>query len=309
MRIAVIDLGTNTFNLLIADIISSAEYKSVFKTKIPVKLGEGGIARNRIAPAAFGRGIEALVRYKKLLGDFRAEQVFAFATSAIRSASNGKQFVRAAREATGIQVQVISGDREAELIYKGVKQALDIGPEPSLVLDIGGGSNEFIIATSGTMLHRQSFDLGVARMLEKFRPSDPISEKDVRALESYFTGELEPLFEAAARHPVKELIGASGSFDTFAGMIAHRFHTPEILKGRTEYEFSLDEFRAVHEQLLRSTAAERLQTKGIIPMRVDMIVIASVFVNLILEKLALRRMRLSTYSLKEGVLHELMGTV
>jgi len=146
-------------------------------------------------------------------------------------------------------------------------------------------------------------------MLEKFRPSDPISEKDVRALESYFTGELEPLFEAAARHPVKELIGASGSFDTFAGMIAHRFHTPEILKGRTEYEFSLDEFRAVHEQLLRSTAAERLQTKGIIPMRVDMIVIASVFVNLILEKLALRRMRLSTYSLKEGVLHELMGTV
>ena len=307
MRVAVIDLGTNTFNLFIADIISPTEYKKVFKTKVPVKLGEGGIAKNKIASAAFARGIDALRKYKKLIDGFNTEQIFAFATSAIRSAENGKKFTETAKKETGITINVISGDREAEFIYKGVKQALQIGDEASLILDIGGGSNEFIIATSEEVLWKQSFNLGVSRMLEKFKPSDPIAESEVKKIEKYFEDELAPLFEAVTNNPVKELIGSSGSFDTFAEMIAHKFHSPEMLKGKTEYEFNLPEFFEVHNQLIKSTRAERIQTKGLVELRVDMIVIGSVFVSFILSKLSINKMRLSTYSLKEGVLDELMS--
>ena len=307
MRIAVIDLGTNTFNLFVAEIISSSEHKKIFKTKVPVKLGEGGMAKSKIATAAFARGMDALRKYKKLMDDFNVEQIFAFATSAIRSASNGKKFVDTAKKEMGITINVISGEREADFIYKGVSHALEIGQDASLILDIGGGSNEFIIATSETVLWRQSFDLGVSRMLEKFKPSDPISEAEIKKMEKYFESELATLFEAVQNNPVKELIGSSGSFDTFADMIAHKFHSPEILKGKTEYEFNVSEFSEIHNQLLKSTKAERMQTKGLVEMRVDMIVIGSVFVNFILTKLQLNKMRLSTYSLKEGVLHELMS--
>lgn len=307
MRVAIIDLGTNTFNLFVADVVSSSEYKKVFKTKVPVKLGEGGIAKNRIAPAAFQRGIDAMRRYKTLITDMKAEQVFAFATSAIRSAENGKKFIEAVKKETGLVVSIISGGREAEFIYEGVRQAVAIGDRVSLILDIGGGSNEFIIANSADILWKESYDLGGSRILEKFRPSDPVTEGEIKKIEKFFETELASLFEAVSTYPVQELIGASGSFDTFAEMIAHKFHTPEILKGKTELPLELPEFFEIHRQLLSSTKAERLQTKGLVEMRVDMIVIASIFVNLILQKLAIRRMRLSAYSLKEGVLYKLMN--
>jgi len=306
MRIAIIDLGTNTFNILIVETENSNTYKQIFQTKIAVKLGEGGINKGFIAPIPFQRGIDALVQYKLVLDDYNVEKVFAFATSAIRSASNGNDFVSTAKQKAAIDIQVISGDKEAELIYYGVRSAVKMTNDTSLIIDIGGGSTEFIIANKENVFWKQSFLLGAARLLERFNPSDPITDQEIEDVKGYLKQELQPLFEAVKKYPITELIGSSGSFDSLAEMIAHRFYTPEILKNITEYEFQMDDCSAIYDIIIKSTKAERAAMKGLVQMRVDMMVISSILVHFVVAEFEIEKMRLSTYSLKEGVLHDVL---
>lgn len=306
MRIAIIDLGTNTFNILIVEIGSDRSVKQIFQTKLPVKLGEGGINKNFIQPVPFQRGIDAFVQHHLTIEQFDVSHVYAFATSAIREASNGKEFVAALKRETGYDVEVISGDREAELIYKGVRDAVQMGEPLSLIIDIGGGSTEFIIANKNGIVWKQSFLLGAARLLERFQPSDPITDSEIERLSDHLRAELQPLIAAVEKYGVHELIGSSGSFDSLAEMIAHRFYRPEILDGITEYEFKLDDNEAVYNMLLKSTKAERMAMKGLVEMRVDMIVVSSIIVHFVMSTFGIKRMRLSTYALKEGVLREVL---
>ena len=305
-RIAVIDLGTNTFNLLIVEVNPDKSYRQLFQTKISVKLAEGGINKGFIAPVPFQRGIDALKIHKQTIEKYKADQVFAFATSAIRGASNGIDFVKKAKEEIDVDIRIISGDKEAELIYYGVRSAVKMDEQTSLIIDIVGGSTEFIIGNKEKIIWKQSFLLGAARLLEMFAPGDPISEKEIKTIEDYLQQELQPLFEAVKKYPITELIGSSGSFDSLAEMVAHRFYTAEILNNKTEYTFNLDDCVIVYESILKSTNAERMQMKGLVAMRVDMIVISSILVHFIISSLNIEKMRLSTYSLKEGVLYEVL---
>jgi len=307
-RIAIIDLGTNTFNLLIVEISADKTYQLVFQNKISVKLGEGGINKGFIAPTAFNRGIDALKIHKLTTEKHNVEKVIAIATSAIRGASNGIEFITKAKEDCNVDIQVISGDREAEIIYYGVRDAVKLSDETSLIIDIGGGSTEFIIANKNKIFWKQSFLLGVARLLEMFNPSDPITDKEIQAIYNYLNQELKPLFKAVKKFPITELIGSSGSFDSLAEMVAHRFYSPHIFDGKTEFSFNLDDCAAVHQTILRSTNAERLQMKGLVAMRVDMIVISSILVHFIIKSFSIPKMRLSTYSLKEGILSEIINS-
>lgn len=306
MRIAIIDLGTNTFNILIVEVDGNRDIKQLFQTKIPVKLGEGGINKGFIAPIPFQRGIDALVQYQLIIEEYSVDKTFAFATSAIRSANNGSDFVNISKEKTGIEVQVISGDKEAELIYYGVRSAVKMTNDTSLIIDIGGGSTEFIIANKDQIFWKQSFLLGAARLLEIFNPSDPITDKEIETIKNYLRQELQSLLDAVKKYPITELIGSSGSFDSLAEMIAHRFYTPEILKNITEYEFKLDDCSAIYDIIIKSTKAERTAMKGLVLMRVDMMVISSILVHFVVSELEIKKMRLSTYSLKEGVLWQVM---
>jgi exopolyphosphatase/guanosine-5'-triphosphate,3'-diphosphate pyrophosphatase len=305
-RVAIIDLGTNTFNLLIVQFNPDKSYDIICQTKISVKLGEGGITKGFIAPEAFQRGIDALKMHRLTIQLHNAEKkVIAFATSAIREASNGQEFIAKVKEATRIDVEMISGDREAELIYYGVRDAVNMSDQTSLIIDIGGGSTEFIIGNKDQIYWKKSFLLGAARLLELFKPSDPIKEAEIKAVTSYLKTELKTLFEAIKKFPVVELIGSSGSFDSMAEMIAYKFYSPQILKDKTEYTFALPDCAAIYTELMRSTKKDRMEMKGLISMRVDMIVISSILVHFILVACDIHKMRLSTYSLKEGVLYEL----
>lgn len=307
MRLAIIDLGTNTFNLLIAEVNTDHSYKIIYNDKIAVKLGEGGINANFIAPAPFQRGVDAMKKHSETIKDYQPEKVFAFATSAVRSAKNGNDFVAQIKEQTGIEVTVISGEKEAELIYKGVSQALDIGTEKVLIMDIGGGSNEFIICNNQQVFWKQSFDIGVSRMYEFFRHSEPITAEEIQKVNDYLHEKLQPLFTAVNQYPVSTLIGSSGSFDTFAEMIFCRYHREESLKNKTSYEFEPEDFYKIHQLVIHSTIEERYKMEGLIEMRVDMIVLASLMVNFILKQFQLTRMKLSTYALKEGILSEIIN--
>ncbi|MCA6364596.1 MAG: phosphatase [Bacteroidetes bacterium] len=304
MRVAVIDLGTNTFNLLVADTGAGNAFSIIYNEKVPVKLGEGGINKGYIAPPAFERGINAMRNYATVIQSLDTERVLAFATSAVRNAVNGKEFAEAVKAETGINIEIISGSREAEFIYKGVKQAVQLHSTPSLIMDIGGGSTEFIIADEAGIRWKHSFEVGAARLLDTFAPSDPLTAAEHEAISLFLCNALQPLFDAAALHKPQELIGASGSFDSLAEMVAWEFHTPAVFEGITEYTFSLSEVDFIHRRLLQSTKAERLDMKGLVAMRVDMIVVSTLLVETVLKQLELKHMRLSVYALKEGALWE-----
>ena len=307
MKIAVIDLGTNTFNLLIVEVNSDKTYSTVFQTKISVKLAEGGINKGFIAEVPFQRGIDAFKSHYNTTQKYQADKIYAFATSAIRGASNGFEFIEKAKSETGIQIQMISGDREAELIFYGVRSAVAMSDETCLIIDIGGGSTEFIIANKNEIFWKQSFLLGAARLLELFPPSDPITEREIDVFKNHLNKELQPLFDAVKEFPITELLGSSGSFDSLAEMIAHRFYSPSVLEGKTEYTFKLEDCETIYNDILKSTNAERLQIKGLVAMRVDMIVVSSIIVHFVISSLDINKMRLSTYSLKEGVICEVLN--
>ena len=309
MKIAVIDLGTNTFNLLIAEVNSINHYRILYSSKTAVQLGKGGITNGLITPDAMQRGISTFASYLQRIGTYKVDKIYAYGTSAIRGAKNGDEFTGRIKEKFNIDVHVISGEKEAELIYYGVKLGVKMDEEISMIMDIGGGSTEFIICNKYQIFWKKSFDIGAARILESFRPSDPIKSEEIKKIETYFDKELRELFNAVENYQATTLIGSSGSFDTFAEIIAHKFYEPSIAENITEYAFNLDDFYHIHQQLLLSTREERFNTPGLVPMRVDMIVIASLFVHFMLKKCAFQKMRLSAYSLKEGVLNEVINGV
>lgn len=302
MRIAVIDLGTNTFNLLIVEKNDSGGYRKITSNRIPVKLGEGTINNGFISQVPFERGISALKEYSKIIQAQKIEKVVALATSAIRTAKNGLDFVLKARSEAGIEVQVIDGNREAELIYYGNREAVAMNGELSLIMDIGGGSTEFIIANKDRIIWKQSFLLGAARLLELIKPSDPITGEEVQRLNEHFERELKPLLDACSVYKPVELIGSSGAFDSIVDMMSGEYATEALSEIKTEYRIDLQKYFPLSEKIRGLTYAERSKVKGLIEMRVDMIVISCLFVDYILKRFNIKQLRVSTYSLKEGVI-------
>ncbi len=306
MIVAIIDLGTNTFNLLITEVFNDGVTSVVFQTKIPVMLGKESIEDHIISNAAMQRALDALKVFNDHIKKYKATKVIAKATSAIREASNQEYFTKKVLKETGIKIDVISGEEEAEYIYHGVCGAVVLNNSNSLMMDIGGGSTEFIIANKSGIKWKRSFLLGAARLLERSKPSDPITKEEIKKLEDHFRNELKPMYPALSEFPVAELIGVAGVFESLAEIIGHRHYFPELIKGKTEYTFSLDEFEEVYQLIIKSTHQQRTQIKGLIAMRVDMIVVSTIFIHLILKEFNINKLRMSAYSLKEGVLRELI---
>lgn len=307
MKLAIIDIGTNTFKLMIVRVHENKDFVVIHKDKIPVKLGEGGINNQIISHTPFLRGIKAMKTHKETIDRFDVDHVLAFATSAIRSAENGADFSKRVLEETGIRIEIISGEREAELIYYGVKQALDLGNEKVLIMDIGGGSTEFIIGDRNTIYWKHSFDLGAARLLEVINPSEPIKKEEIKSLKVYLQEELKLLWAACEIHKVSTLVGSSGSFDSLAEMIYYKFHTEENPLIKTEYNFNLKFLDEMYRILIRSDIEKRFKIKGLAAMRVEMIVVAVIMIRFVYKTLELKNIRLSTFSLKEGMLYDFVN--
>lgn len=304
MRIAVIDCGTNTFNLIIIELSGKKKYEKLYSTRIAVKLGEGAINKGYIARAAFLRGIEAISIFKQKFEEYKVDKVLAFATSAIRDASNGEEFVKEISEKFSIEILTIDGNREAELIYLGIREAVKLGDHVSLIMDIGGGSNEFILANDQEIFWKQSFNIGAARLLEKFQHSNPITAKEKNEIEMYLKEQLQPLLEASKKIVPVELVGSSGAFESLVEMIHGELGGEPLTPDKTEYEPDLNAHFKISEMVKSSTLEERKKIRGLLPIRFDMIVISCIMVDLILNLLQFKKMRVSTYSLKEGALAE-----
>jgi len=306
-RIAVIDLGTNTFNLLLAEMWHN-DYKIFYSDKVPVKIGQGGINKGIITAEAQERALDAMQFFEQKIKKENIQKIYAFATSAFRNARNGYTVKDKIKSLTGINVDIIDGDLEAFYIYQGVKGALEIGEEPSLILDIGGGSVEFIIGDSDKIFWKNSFEIGAQRLLDRFHKVDPIAEEDVSALLDYLVDELKPLDSAMRKFDIDTLIGSSGTFDTLSEIYCASIDIPfdPILP---EFPLDHDFYMSIHQQLLQKNKAQRLSIPGMLPMRVDMIVVASCLIYFVVNRYKIANLRVSSHSLKEGMLDKIQSEI
>jgi exopolyphosphatase/guanosine-5'-triphosphate,3'-diphosphate pyrophosphatase len=305
-RVAVMDLGTNTFHLLIAE-GEGHNYHEIVHITQAVKLGEGGINKGYIIPEAFQRGLDTMKHFQELISANNATHVRAIATSALRNASNGKDFIKAVQEQTGISIEIIDGEQEAGFIYQGVKLSGCLSAKTSLVMDIGGGSVEFILGNADKIIWKQSFEIGAARLLDQFHRTDPIPPASIEALNLYLEDTLNDLFIATADIEIDTLIGSSGAFETFAWLIASGKRKPLDLKTTKRYDFNEDELLILTNTIILSSHQQRVANPGIIPVRVDMIVSASLITRFIMHALEIRKVSMCTNSLKEGVLAGMLG--
>jgi exopolyphosphatase/guanosine-5'-triphosphate,3'-diphosphate pyrophosphatase len=297
MRVAVIDLGTNTFNLLIADIHASG-FEIVHNSKEGVALGMGGINEQTIHPDAEKRAFHAFEVFQKRIEENSVEFVYGFGTSAIRDAKNGNDFVQHLIDRFSHPIEIIDGDREAELIYKGVTWIHPI-EKASLIMDIGGGSSEFIRVDQTGSLEACSLNIGVSRAFQLFEFSDPLDEKDKLNLIDWFEKNAEILNQFGKS---SVLIGASGSFETFYEMV-HNEEFPSKMDSMYLSKVELDE---ILDWTLNSTLEERESHPYIIPIRRKLAPIAAMKVKWILDKFSIEEVVICPFSLKEGVLRELV---
>ncbi len=304
-RLAVMDLGTNTFHLLVAD-VGRDGFSVVHRDRQPVKLGMGGINQGVILPEAMERAVACMRDFHAACDLLGVGRIKAIGTSALRSAANGDEVTDAIRQATGIAVDVITGDREATYIYYGIRAAMDLGTAPSLIVDIGGGSVEFILANREEIFWKQSVDIGAQRMLELYHRQDPPTAEALQSLRRHYNESLQDLITALSRWNTDILVGSSGTFDTLSEIhcrqqgLTYRPTDPET-------PLTVDAFRSIHEELVTKDRAGRMRIPGMIDLRVDMIVVASCLIAFLVDRGHFQKIRVSSYSLKEGVLATLSG--
>ena len=303
MKIAVIDLGTNTCNLLIAE-IKNKNYSILHQSKQLVKMGDKDIRNNRISDEAVQRVEKCFIHFKKIINQFEAKKVRIVSTSAVRDAGNKIDILERLCAKTGWVVKVLSGETEAQLIFEGVLLALENLKEPTVILDIGGGSNELILAENNTISWKESKPTGMARVINQFALSDPVKPEEVKILQEFFTARHTTAIQKCRKKNVNTLVGCSGAFDTIADII-EEVNPGE--KQRRKQEIPLAEFNRVHKTLVNSSRQQRLRIKGMDMVRVDLIVPAVIFIEQLITKTGISKIIQTDYALREGVLYELMS--
>lgn len=299
-RLAVIDLGTNTFHLLIVTAGDNGGFDVVFRNQQYVKLGEEGI--ETIGAIPYARGIETMKQYSQLLEEYQVDRTIAFGTAALRTATNGKEFVKEVKQKAGIDIQLISGIREANLIYQGVIQLIPDIEGNGLIMDIGGGSVEFILMNKEEVIWSESFPIGVSVLFNKYHHSEPISEKEEAHLRNFLQNQLIPLAKQLKHHEINILIGASGTFDVVAAILSD--YRPEMKLALLDVQ----DFYPLYRRIIQMDKISRLASEEIPDKRADMIVVAMILIDYVIGITNPEKIMVSSYAMKEGILYEMINT-
>lgn len=299
-RLAAIDLGTNSFHAVIVDIYSDGSFRKVDDLKEMVQLAKGGIGGN-IGEAAFKRGLTALRNIKVLCNSYGSEQILAYATSAIREAENGGEFIQRSIDELGIKINAIPGYMEAELIGYAIQHGIKLGENPVLMVDIGGGSVEFILGNEKQFFFLTSKKMGVSRMLSHVKLSDPIQKDEIEKLEAFYKTEIAQVADALKENPTKEMIGSSGTMQNIALMIAAKKGI-SVDVTLNEIEFTDEDFFKFYNDFIKLNRKQRLKVSGLDTKRVDFINTGVVLVNLLFRQLGMKRVKISTQALREGII-------
>jgi exopolyphosphatase/guanosine-5'-triphosphate,3'-diphosphate pyrophosphatase len=303
MRVAAIDCGTNSIRLLVADITADG-LTDVSRRMEIVRLGEGVDRTGRLAPAAIERTRKVLVDYTQELREAGAERVRMVATSASRDAANADDFRAMVVDTLGVAPEVITGDEEARLSFTGAVRGLDTSG-PYLVVDIGGGSTEFVTGTHDVE-HAISVDIGCVRMTERHLPGDPPDPAHVRGARADIEAHVDRALAAVRAAPVttgaeatRHLVGLAGSVTTVAALALglHRYDPARIHQAR----IPLGAVARVTDDLLAATRAERLATPVMHPGRADVIGAGALILRVIMERAGVASVIASEHDILDGI--------
>lgn len=307
MRVAAIDLGTNSFHMVIVEESPGKGIVEIDRVKDMICIGRGSISTKMLDDGSMRDGIAALKNFMVLAAQHGVapHNILAFATSAIREARNQQDFIQRVRDETGLKVKVISGLEEAEFIYYGVRNAVALRERCDLLFDIGGGSVEFVIADRDGVRLLESRKIGVARMLERFISHDPVSAREIKLLEQFFAAEMVSAVAAAKKIGVERAIASSGTAENIARMI-RSMQGAESEGSLNSSSFTRSEFEELYRAVIPLDSAERRKMTGLDEKRVDLIVPGLILMNMILRLFDIREVVVSDSSLREGmVLHYL----
>ncbi len=303
MRLAAIDLGSNSVHMVVADVSADGRIQVVDRVKEMVRLGRRSFTTGSLGNEATELAARAVTTFGRLARARHVQHLRAVATSAVREARNGAAFVRRLRRETGLPIEVISGLDEARLIFRAVRHALGLEDGPYLLVDVGGGSVELTLVEDGRAVWMRSVPLGVARLTERFLPKDPPTGRQVRALERHVIRSIGDLLDRARRRGVVSVIGTSGTITTLAAMArAARGEDPGRLHGAS---VTREEIRALRQRLLAVDARARAELPGMDTKRVDLMPAAAVLLDAILARMRVPELTVCGWALREGVLLEL----
>lgn len=306
-RAAVIDCGTNMFTVLIAEGNGDTwERKHVLRQ--PVFIGQGGFQNRSIRSDRFARGLDALRTFHQALGNYNVKDVRVVGTSALRDASNGAAFAESVRSQFGWDLGIIGGEEEADWIFRGVAQTLTDALERVLIMDIGGGSVEFVVAErtdTGVWQSKAalSLDAGVARLEEFGKPTDPLGAAGEECYRAFLDNVMEPLEAVLAEHRPTALVGSSGSFDTFAEAVNGAHADVPYLQRRDLEPIDRHGLQRLHRRLLTEPHEQRLKIPGMAPARAKMIPLSSMLLMHVLGKMdPTATVYRSPFAMREGLM-------
>jgi len=299
-RVAALDLGTNSFHLVVAEITPDGAMRTVAREKIMLRLGDEVGATGRIGADAEQRALDAVATLTEIARTQGAVSILAAATAAIREAENGAAVVAALEDVAGCPVEVISGELEARLIFRAVQESVDFDGATVLGVDIGGGSVELTVGDQQTLGWATSLPLGVGRLTARFVHGDPIAKAERFALDRHIRSALASASSDVADMSPTLAVGTSGTLLTFARIVAAaRGDDPSSFDG---YRVTAGEIAGVARRLLRADVAERGRVPGLDERRVDLMPAASVLVLAILDEMHVTDVAFSTWGLREGLL-------
>lgn len=300
MRLAAIDIGTNSLHMIVVRVRADLSFEVIDREKEMVRLGAGGLDGRSLTPEAMHAALQVLSKFRRLAESHQVDETVAVATSAVREADNGGEFLHAIRQQTGIRARVISGKEEARLIHLAAAYGVGASGEALVVVDIGGGSVEITRGAGPSMEQGESFKVGVIRLTERFIKSDPITPRDERKLVRYIDGELGRYLDELAGAGFDRLVGTSGTALSIGAVALAG-------DGRTT-DASLRNQRVTAKQLRRARKTvtslgleRRLRVQGLEPRRADLAVAGAILLDTIARRLQAPELTLCDLSLREGL--------
>jgi len=303
VRRAVIDVGTNSIKLLVAD-VSGHDVRPVHEESRQTRLGRGFYQTQRLQPEAVACTAEAVWEFAQIARERNADSIRVIATSAARDAKNPGDLTSTIERVSGLKVKIISGEQEAEWAFQGVTADLELVKQPLLLLDVGGGSTEFILGHGEHKHFARSFPLGTVRLMEKFPHSDPPTRSEFNAcrdwIKNFLKDEVRPQLEPALRRENHsreiQLVGTGGTTSILARMEAKldRYDRERIEATR----LSLEQIKSHRRQLWRLPLAERKEIVGLPKLRADVILTGVVIYEMVMAEFGFQQLRVSTRGLR-----------
>jgi exopolyphosphatase/guanosine-5'-triphosphate,3'-diphosphate pyrophosphatase len=301
MRVAAIDIGTNSLHMIVANVRPDLSFEVIDREKEMVRLGAGGLDGRSLTVTASTAALQTLTKFRRLADSHKVDDIVAAATSAVREADNGGDFISEVARQTGIRIRVITGVEESRLIHLAAVYGVHMGGRPAVVIDIGGGSTEVSLGTASHVTHARSFKLGVIRMTERFVRSDPITDADERRMVKHVNKEAGSYLDGIAARRFERIIGTSGTILSLGSLALSEVGAsgPEALRNRHVPA------KAIHRVRKRLTGMDldaRLHLPALDPRRADIAVAGSILLDTILRRLGAEDLTLCDFALREGLI-------